>query len=297
MSDFLEINNRPLRDLQAEVDDNMDRRAVEDASLVEMQYGPASAAFRVQGGFLTRLALQSMGSGELVDVLYSDSDLTKPKLPASHAMLPVGRTEDWPGGQHGPVRWVKHDIVEPKPGGVASQIATLVPRMSQGMPFVVRHAQLAESVLALGLSVTNRREQPLGLSLGEHFYFKMPAGSAGELRIYQGSDKPQTIDGLLGDGSSDLVDEGIAQFWSDFGGQAGVIMPNGDKIAITASLAERNQSTPDLQRHLGMLIWRRPGASFICLEPTAGYDIDGSNDNLLVSPGADVMLTTRIIAV
>ena len=255
--------------------------------------GAAEAHVRLQGGFLTRLALQRRGDTSPTDVLYRGPDLTTPKLRASHAMMPVGPSEG-PGGQHGFMRWVRHDPIREAQldPGVAS--AHLVPRGAESVPFTTRSVTLTENSLWLGLGVTHTvldgsSTPPFGLSLGEHLYFNSP-GSAHDVAI-----DGQSIDEGVGRGAADEIDAGRAQFWPEFPGAIDVDLPNGNRLRIDSKFKENGGAGARLGGGLGMLLWRPEGdETMLCLEPTVGYGLDGSNDNLIMPPRSVAMLHTAI---
>lgn len=287
MSDIWRHAQRPFSELLDEVAAAQVAESVSTEG-TELRYGAAHMNIRRQGGFLTKLALRSDAQG-VVDVLYADPDLSKSKLPASHVMFPVGANTG-PGGQHGPVRWVEHGVVNEIAGGNGLTAVSFVPRMALGMPFVSRQVGLkGESQARLGIGITNTLPVRLAGSLGEHLYFAMPEGGAADIRI-----DGEGIDTLIGQGASEAIDSGKAQFWDGYQGRSEVALPHGTRLTIGSEIKVQGTVSARIGGSLGMLMWRRPGEPYVCLEPTLGYGIDGSNDNLVFDPMSTASFVTTI---
>lgn len=259
-------------------------------AVYELRDGPAEMDIRLHGGFATRLALATP-EGVPVNVLYCGPDLSVPKLRASHPMMPVGQSKG-PGGQHGPLRWVEHKVVKEGTTSLGECMVLLSARLPAEMPAVSRGFTIGASRARLGTALTNVWPDRGGAtSLGEHLYFDMPEGTAADVRI-----NGQTVDELFAPDAAKQIDDGIAQFWPSFPGQAEVVMPDERRFRLEVAAVPAGAVSISATARGGMLLWREPGKPFICLEPTLGYGIDGSNDNIIVGPRASMSFSTTITA-
>lgn len=109
------------------------------------------------------------------------------------------------------------------------------------------------------------------VSLGHHDYYHLRDGDYEGLTI---NGKP--IDELLDtSGATHEIMNGKAHLWSDFDGRADVRFPDGTRMGLTAQA--KLKGIP-VNEQLGMLLWRRPNAPYICLEPTVGVQKDSEGN-------------------
>lgn len=240
---------------------------------------------REQGCFATELTLthkDSDSEATSVSVLYSDPDLTLPKLVASHIMSPAGPSEDI-GGQHGFARWSKYHVFEqPETPQSDQQIAFQAERSDMGIG-ASKLFTLYDDTLTMSTTLINSESGDVRTSVGEHLYFRYDNGPDGRIRVNN-----QTLDELLGDGTEASVMNGEAVYWPGYNGMAILNFPAGYTVGLDARLTDADNS------QLGMLIWRNPETDSICLEPTAGFRAANDNHNLIIPAYGSVTLTTSI---
>lgn len=243
----------------------------------------ASVVVRERGCYVAEAALYSPSLHEVVDVLYSDPDLSTPKLTASHIMTPVGPYEGI-GGRHGFPRWADYKVftLEDGPDGEKG-VAYQAKRLDTGLA-LAKLFELSDSSLSTITSLHNPGDKPENTSLGEHLYFSLEGGQISGLRVDDGLE----IDDLLGEGAEASIKKGEPIYWDNFAGNITVVMPAGHtiKLAVDVNGAPREQ--------LGMLVWHRPGSSSICFEPTLGFDPETAGTGLTIEPYETVELLTKI---
>jgi len=223
---------------------------------------------RRRGSFIMYCALVDPETDNLDRVFYSEPDAHRPKLAASHVMMPVG-PNDGLGGQHGFPRWADYESTSgievrtkrPEPDEETSfEHEAVVP---QGVIAVRRGFNLEDS--ALTVTTTIMSEDPVSTSLGHHDYYTLEDGKYNGLAV-----NGQHLDDLLEEkGAAEAVMNGSARFWPGFGGQADVRFPSGRHMRITATARHEKL---DRTGETGMLLWRRPDAPYICLEPVLGVE-------------------------
>jgi galactose mutarotase-like enzyme len=185
-------------------------------------------------------------------------------------MSPVG-PNDGLGGQHGFPRWADYGTtagtdIRAKTGTEETwfEHEAIVPA---GFMAVRRAFKLEDS--ALTVSTTIMSEDPLKTSLGHHDYYTLEAGKYEGLTI-----NGQPLDDLLEEkGATEAIMNGDARFWPHFGGHADVQFPAGRQLRITANAQHERL---DRTGETGMMLWRRPDAPYICLEPVLGVEPTGS---------------------
>jgi hypothetical protein len=263
------------------------------ADLVEVSANAAHAAMRRRGGFLAQLTLER-SDGSVVSPLYTEQNLAKPKLVASHAMMPVG-PHDGVGGQHGFPRWADYRAEALYSERPDFGFAHLIAEVADYPVNTSRVMSLSPGKLILSTCIQNNHPEGSGamdVSLGEHLYFAMPQGATvGDVTI-----NGETLDQLLHPGAAEQISEGQAQFWRGYAGVAAVNMPDDNAFRLETAIHGHGIQTAV---GIGMLLWQRPGEPFICIEPTLGFDQeDGQtlNDGLRIAPGGGVVaLGTAII--
>lgn len=237
---------------------------------------------RLRGAYITKCELTSPSSGRRVNVLYSDTEIEKPKISATHPMVPAG-PYDGIGGQHGFPRWADYDVRKlPETAEGEQQMTFGVKRADAGMTlsktFVLTDFSLTTvTAIKAGGEVENT-------SLGEHIYFLLEDENLVGLVI-----NGQSLDELLGEGSEATVRSNGTLFYN-FGGEAEIVFPAGHIVKISASFQGETRYP------LAMWIWKRPGSPSICFEPVVGVKGLGDEDNsgVTVGPDATVELQTRI---
>jgi hypothetical protein len=258
-----------------------------------VRLGESALAVRRRGSFVTGCTLRRPSDGQLVDILACGSDISVPKLRASHPMMPVG-PHDGPGGQHGALRWLdfKEAGRDEKEGEARLALTAPTPDTA---PFVTRSFVLRPSMLTTITSVLAAR-RPLKTSLGHHDYYPLPDGDCSGVRI-----NGQPLDDLLDEkGATEAIMGGEARYWGGFTGNAQADFPGGLSIGITAEILSRpggsyTRAEP-IRAPLGMLIWHQPDSEHICLEPTIGVNHHGTdqpNDGLQVPALGNVSLMVK----
>lgn len=266
-----------------EIEAARNAETVSDAASTLEHTSGARLEVRNQGCFVTELKLTDPGSGEQVEILYSDPDHTKSKLSASHIMSPVGPSEGL-GGQHGFPRWANyHAFPLTGASGDEKQIAFQAKRSDMGIG-ISKEFSLGGNTLYMETTLQNPEPGPVQTSLGEHLYFALPNENTEGLRL-----DGKTLDELLGDGSEATIMSGEAMFWPDFSGAVKIDFPAGHSIEMSTYALAGEEQVP-----LGMLIWHRPGTPSICFEPTVGFDPNRGNEQLEIAPSGQATLSTSI---
>lgn len=266
------------------------------AASARLETEQSSLAVRERGGYVTELELTSPTTGERSAILYAEPETTKPKLSASHVMMPAGPYEGT-GGQHGYPRWVDYATYQHTDGPSGEQRLSVQARYADGL-WLTKTYELTESSLETCTTVTNPTNTTEDTSVGEHNYFTLPDGEVRGLKI-----NGKTLDELLGKGSEDFLlhDEDGTLTWSKFPGDAVITYPDGREIKLSASAEAYSMSSDgeqlqgDEQPTVSLWIWQRPGTNSLCFEPIVGLVGDGTrNDGVRLEPETSVTLTTRI---
>lgn len=240
----------------------------------------SSVIIRQRGCFITACELTGRLTGDRVGILYSDADLTTPKLVASHIMSPVGPNEGI-GGQHGVPRWANYHEFSRDDGTEGERrLVFQAKRSDNGLSFS-KAFELTSSRLQTQTNIYNPQPGFEHTSLGEHLYFQLHDEQSTGLSV-----NGKSLDELLGDSAERNIMAGNPLFWSAFDGTALINFPEGYRIKLTAAVTGETK--------LGMLVWHRVGSESICFEPTAGFTESGQNDGISLSPGGEVTLTTAI---
>jgi hypothetical protein len=238
---------------------------------------------RNRGCYIVRAALLSPSSGEIVPILFSDSDRTKPKLNASHPMSPVGPF-DGPGGQHGPSRWLDFRAQSLGLSGDTEKVMIMRPVHSQEDQTLKKSFWLSESQLTTITSVGNLGRTTLSTSIGAHDYYRLTDENPNGLLV-----NGQTIDELFEEtGKLDEIMSGKTGIIDNFS-SANISFPAGYEINLTARGMANGKPANEL---VGLMIWHRPGTQSICFEPTLGHDSSERNDLLQIEPGMHASLSS-----
>lgn len=247
---------------------------------LELDHGFGSVlVVRKAGGFITTLELVNSSSTQSdvsAAILYCESDLTVPKLTASHAMTPFGPYEG-PGGQHGFPRWVNYTSVEDGEG----QLSLISNTPAQG-PRLAREFILGSSRL-ITLTTLAHGTEDMQTSMGEHYYFRNTHDPA-EIEM-----NGQMIPGI------EKIKQGEAQFVEFDGSAMSLAFPDGRTLRLSADYGTPEEAQPD---QLGMFVWTRPEKThdYICFEPVAGVRPGDvlENDRLKIPARVPVQLETTI---
>ena len=237
---------------------------------------------RLRGAYITTCDLTSPTSGKRVSVLYADSDLSQPKISATHPMVPAGPYEGI-GGQHGFPRWADYDVtpmLDTESG--EKQVALNANRSDQGLALSKRFV-LSPSVLTTHTTITGG-ENVEHTSMGEHIYFSLQGESFDGLKL-----NGQSLDELLGEGSLATVQNNGTLYW-DFSGMAVIDFPAGHSLKVSATFQGESLYP------LAMWIWKRPGSPSICFEPVVGVKQLGQEENsgITLEPRCSAVLSTKI---
>jgi hypothetical protein len=250
---------------------------------IEAYNGSSHLEIRKRGCFILDAALVSPTSGELIRVLYADPDTTKPKLSASHPMIPVG-PYNGPGGQHGPYRWLDYGSSKDSSDPEVGIRVRLFPKISDKSQFS-KLFLLAESKLTTMTSIRNLTEEPIDTSIGAHDYYRLEDQDVAGLLLdgkplTQALDRPDAIDALMNEETL---------FINKFK-RAEIHFPAGYDVRITAN----GQSSMYVPKGVGMMIWKRKDTDSICFEPTFGRVSDEENTGLRIMPSMEASLFTTI---
>jgi hypothetical protein len=243
----------------------------------------SSVDVRIRGGFVTDCELTSPTTGNRVDVLFAESDLTKPKLSASHAMVPAG-PYDGIGGQHGFPRWSDYHEFPVADGTDGKKVAAIQAKRSDQGFSLIKDLELTDSALTMRTTVRSSDVEPEQTSIGEHLYFALEDERFDGLQL-----NGQTLDELLGDGSEDTLQNAGTLYW-EFGGESVISFPAGHSVRLSATF-EGNTKYP-----LAMWIWKRQGSPSICFEPVVGVSYFDQDDTsgVEVPPYGKASLSTKI---
>ncbi|MBC7943072.1 hypothetical protein H7X68_01050 [Candidatus Saccharibacteria bacterium] len=237
---------------------------------------------RFRGCFITNCALTDKLSGNKINILYSDPDLSVGKLTASHIMSPVGPSEGI-GGQHGFPRWANYQEFPQIDGPNGEKRVAFQAKRSDFGLGISKVFELGRNYLETETIIFNSEEETAKTSLGEHLYFALEDEKSTGLRV-----NGQSLDELLGKGTEAAIMAGEPCYWPLFDGAAKIDFPAGYSIQLAAEVSGGQQDK------LGMLIWHRPGSASICFEPTAGFNPENDNCQLSIEQGETATLTTRI---
>lgn len=266
--------------LQREVTENM---TVASAPTYEtrLKAGRAEMAIRRRGAAITKLALVD-GSGALVDVLYADPDHRRPKLPATHAMMPVS-DNDGLGGRHGVPRWLDYYSTKSESGSYKAT-SSLDAIIGDSPLHIQRNSILLPRKAQTTIHVVNNGPETLQTSLGEHIYFALPEGAtAHDVRI-----NGDSIDALTGQpGITESIAAGHPHLWRGYRGTA-EFQPSEDVTPIELKAHVSSSSFEAGADAVDLLLWQRPSQNgehqpSICIEPVVGYS-ETSNRQLAISP-------------
>lgn len=260
----------------------------EAAEAARIETDQSALGVRYRGCFVTELQLTSPVSGERVDVLYSDPDLTVPKLTASHVMSPAGPSEGI-GGQHGFPRWADYQEFPLDDGtnGEKRVIFEALRSGSDGGIALSKAFEVANNKLSSHTTLFNPGISAEQTSIGEHYYFTLEDERSAGIKL-----NGKSLDELLGDGAEATIMNGEALFFDAFDGTATIDFPAGHSIRLSAQAQYDKGATTSAG--LGMLIWHKSGNKSICFEPTIGLAAIGDNQHLMIPPQSSATLISTI---
>lgn len=240
--------------------------------LTEMEAGGAKVVIRERGCFIPTLELIESETGIAVPVLYSEDDLEKPKLSASHPMSPVGPYKGI-GGQHGYPRWADYQKLFQEEGLAGEHRTVLQAKRSDDGLSLARELVLDATSLQITNTIRSSVDTPTSTSFGEHFYFRLTDETSKGLRF----DGAPLDDFLQESGVLSRIMEGNSYFWSGFDGEVVIEFPDGKQVRLTAeAMLDTEKGKETLSHKVGMLLWHRPGSESICFEPVVGFtEADG----------------------
>lgn len=267
---------------EAEIAENKSLETLTDPHVTELAAQQATLQIRERGCYVTEGVLYSPALEERVSVMYSDADISKPKLTASHPMSPVG-PYDGVGGQHGFPRWADYKEFPLADSDDGEKHAAFQAKRSDSGLALAKTFKLSNSALTSDVVIHNPDATPEHTSLGEHLYFSLANENFSGLTV-----NSLTLDELLGEGSEETIKEGTPLFWQAFSGSVAIKFPAGHEIKLSTKVVDAPEDT------LGMLVWHRPGSESVCFEPTLGFDPENRGDGLTVEPYETVGLSTSI---
>jgi hypothetical protein len=253
------------------------------SQVASIETADSSLCIRLRGAYITDCELTSPTNGRRIDVLYSEADLTKPKITATHPMVPAGPHEGI-GGQHGFPRWSDYHEFPLEDGpNDEKRVAVQAKRSDNGLS-LVKYFELTESTLTAHTTIRAEDDTAETTSMGEHMYFSLADEEFDGLKI-----NGQTLDELLGEGSQHTVENDGTLYW-DFGGEANIDFPAGHSVKVSAAFEG------DTKHPLAMWIWKRPGSPSICFEPIVGVENldDDDTSGVRVPPYGSATLSTRV---
>ncbi len=249
---------------------------------VELRTGESLVDVRTRGAYITDGRLTSPSTGETVAILYSESDMSKAKISATHPMEPYGKN-DGPGGQHGAWRWAEYEQASSGDSKDGVRQVVLKAQQSDREASLLRTIELTSDSLTIENTIDNTGAEERRTSIGEHAYFNLAYGDFEGLQI-----DGQSIDALLGEGSQELLaNDGTLYYGLPEKGVA-IQLPDGQKICIDAEF------TGETKYPLALLIWQRQGTESICFEPVVGVASDETNDGVVIPPQSSASLRVKL---
>ncbi len=251
--------------------------------VAHLETAASSLDVRLRGGYITNCELTSPTTGNRVEIFYADPEHTKPKLSASHVMMPAGPTEDI-GGQHGYDRWADHHLFALDDGPNGEKRVAFQAMRSDSGPGIARLYELTESSVATHTTVSNPDAKHEDKSIGDHDYYALADGAVDGLTV-----NGQSLDELLGEGAQDFLlhDKDGTLFWRDFDGEAVITFPAGHSIKLTVALSGADSK-------VDVWFWKRPGTDSLCIEPVTGLTEAGGNDGLKLAPYGSATLSKTV---
>ena len=242
---------------------------------IHNEYG--DFCIRLAGSYITKLELLSKKDNKAYSILYSDIDVLKPKINASHPMCPVGKY-DGLGGQHGFPRWINYQIKS-----LSLDSLLICNSIVHDGLIIMRSFNLDKNGLLITSTIKNKSNELVKTSLGEHLYFNLNQ-SINSLLFNK-----KNINEYLNDqNASKKIMNGQAIHSDVYSGL--VIIDFTEYSLCVEAKTNKNEK-------VNLSFWHREHTKSICFEPTVGY-IDNSNvfNNKLVSlkPDESLALFTKI---
>lgn len=272
----------PEQKFKEEITRNREEKLLTDTKTVALKTPLSRLQIRERGCYITEAALFSPTFDEVIPVLFSDSNISIPKLTASHPMTPVG-PYDGIGGQHGFARWADYHAFYLDAEDDSTESVSMQAKRIDGGLTLTKVFELTDSTLTTKAIAQNPSDTPHRTSIGEHLYFMLSKENFSGLTI-----NGHTLDELLGDGAEEQIKQGMPLYWGDYPGSAAILFPDGYELRI------KNTATQTQADQIGMLIWHRPGTPSICFEPTLGFTQSQDQGSLVVAPFDFIALHTSI---
>ena len=289
IQDFVLINHAKLnvmvetdkldRSFAEEIEANKNAETVPDAIAI-VHTDESSLGVRLRGGYITNCELTSPNTKERVSVLHSDTDLSVPKITASHVMLPAGPSEGI-GGQHGFPRWADYRVSAGEDGPNHEKNTLFTALRSDGGLALEKSTTLSASSLESHTTIQNPGVGTVKTSIGEHYYFNLANENFEGLKV-----NGKSLDELLGPGSLDTVLRQDTLIWQDFPGEATIEFPAGHSIRLKVNFAGTTDATPILW------IWHRADSPSLCFEPLVGVSRSDNSGVHVTQDGAATLSTT-----
>jgi hypothetical protein len=251
--------NPELAAFAAQVKRNQEQTEV-SAGGFDLRCGDSVAQIRRRGSAVTKLWLQSERSGGRVPVMHCGPNRNAPKVRAGHPMMPVGPSTGI-GGQHGYLRYVDYSIESPylpNRGSLGLRF-----QGAKGLPMVRRRFELGENAFT-AWTLVRAGDTAIDTSIGHHDYYPLARGDYDGLTV-----NGQSLDALLDEeGATQAIMNGSSRLWEGYDGtNAAVQFPNGMEIDVAAEAVALGQAG---NVEMSMLLWREPGAEYLCFEPALG---------------------------
>lgn len=252
------------KSFEQEIEANKGAETAPDAVAV-IETDESALGVRLRGCYITNCELTSPTTKERVAVLYSDADLSVPKITASHVMLPAGPSEGI-GGQHGFPRWADYRVSAGEDGPNNEKNTLFTALRSDGGLALEKSTTLGTSSLTSHTTIHNPTTETVQTSIGEHYYFNLANENFEGLKV-----NGKSLDELLGPGSLDTVLRQDTLVWQDFPGEAIIEFPAGHSLKLKVNFAGTTDAAPILW------IWHRADSPSLCFEPLVG--VTGSDNS------------------
>jgi galactose mutarotase-like enzyme len=276
---------------------DFERISKEWRSQTELHFskGEDSLLVRQTGAMIRQLKLSSveiLTTGTRIDPDKAEQPM---KIDAAHTMLPVGPSEL--GTQHGPSRYLDYEVVESSDSTV--RLHAVDPLRNLGHTKTI---ELLGGSAVVTDEVENLNDTEMGISVGEHFYFKVAeqdlagielADEDGGTTRLQGHDiEGGEFDGGYAEALEVIRDGGTVHVESYDGSQL-IDIPGIGRIKLIAQAETSSGEAINVDLH----VWHRPGSDTVAFEPAAGFRDDDEgphNDGIKLAPGETVQLRSEI---
>jgi galactose mutarotase-like enzyme len=273
---------------------------------VKLSDGDNFIDIRLAGGYITKCVLGAPAMSP-ASILYSDENLSRPKIDASHTMSPVGpELAALPlGGQHGAYRWADYEVTARSPTNLvlAAKTSTEYPDLIKMFRF---DSGDKTTMLIMKTILTNNTSKRINTSLGDHLYWPLANKRLDGLSL--SSCANQAVDVLSDSRKLALIASGKSHAYLPADtNEYDIRFPDGLGIRLYSEAQIISSINSTMKKvasaRVGLLLWRRTNTESICFEPVVG--MQGSAEQLIpvdqvgnqgvrLNKGASVVLTTAV---